>query len=529
MRAMEATPAPAASGGAPITNGARAPLPWKILSLFIFAELALYLLSSGPLAYGYMSDEFYYFDCADRLAWGYVDHPPLSLVLLRGVRATLGDSLLAIHLIPALAACATLVLVALLARELGGGRTAQGLSALAALISPVYLGIAGFYSMNAFEPALWAGAALILVRIRNGGDPRLWLALGLVLGMGLLNKISMLWFGLGLAVGLVLTPERRWLATPWPYLTAILCFVLFSPHVVWQLLHGLPTLEFMRNATEQKMVSKSPLGFAAEQLLMMSPLAVPFWLAGLIYYFTSTGSRYRLLGWIWISAFVLLAAGGSARANYLAPAYTALLPAGGVAFERLARRRSWRWLPATAASALAVSGAALAPMAVPLLSPASYVAYERTLRISPPVEQKGELGPLPLHFALRFGWPELMDAVKAAHATLSPEERTRAGFFGSLFGYTGAVNFFGRDMGLPPAISGHNNYWLWGPRGVSGDVMIVLAPSDSELGELFERVERVAGIDCRYCMPDMRRLSVYVCRGLRRPIAEIWPRLKHYI
>ena len=122
-----------------------------------------------------------------------------------------------------------------------------------------------------------------------------------------------------------------------------------------------------------------------------------------------------------------------------------------------------------------------------------------------------------------------MDAVQAAHATLSEEERTRAGVFGSSYGDTAAVNFFGRDAGLPPAIGGHNNYWLWGPRGLSGDVMIVIAPSDSELIELFERVERVAGVDCRYCMPYMRRLSVYVCRGLRLPLAEVWPRLKRYI
>ena len=285
----------------------------------------------------------------------------------------------------------------------------------------------------------------------------------------------------------------------------------------------------MRNAAEQKMVSKSPLGFAAEQLLMMSPLAVPFWLAGLIYYFTSAGSRHRLLAWIWISVFVLLAASGSARANYLGPAYTVLLPAGGVAFERLARRRSWRWLPATTASALALSGIALAPMAMPLLSPESYIAYERTLGLAPPVEQRGDLGPLPLHLAQRFGWADLMEAVQAAHATLSEEERTRAGIFGSSYGDTAAVNFFGRDAGLPPAIGGHNNYWLWGPRGLSGDVMIVIAPSDSELVELFERVERIAAVDCRYCMPYMSRLSVYVCRGLRLPLAEVWPRLKRYI
>jgi hypothetical protein len=507
----------------------RAPLPWKILWILIVAELAVYLLSSGPLAYGYMSDEFYYFECADRLAWGYVDHPPLSVALLGGVRAVLGDSLLAIHLLPALAACATLVLVAALARELGGGRVAQGLAALAALISPVYLGVAGFYSMNAYEPMLWAGAALILARILNGGDPRLWLALGLVLGIGLLNKISMLWLGLGLAVGLMLTPERRWLATPWPYLAAGLAFALFAPHVVWQLQHGLPMLEFMANAAEVKMVPKSPLRFASEQLLMMNPLAVPLWLSGLVYYFaTSEGSRHRLLGWIWITTFLLLAAGGSARANYLGPAYTVLLPAGAVAFEQIARRRSWRWLPATAAVLLIVGGIATAPMAIPLLPPARYVQYERALGISPPVEEQGRAGPLPLHLALRLGWSELLAAVEAAHATLSEEERAGAVVFGSWFGDTGAVNFFGGEAGLPMAISGHNHHWLWGPRGFTGDVMIVVARPDATVLEQFGRVERVAGIACRYCLPDRNRLSVYVAREPRQPLPELWPRLKHY-
>jgi hypothetical protein len=376
---------------------------------------------------------------------------------------------------------------------------------------------------------IWAGAALILARLVNGGDPRLWLALGLVLGLGLLNKISMLWFGLGLAVGLVLTPERRWLATPWPYLAAGLAFALFAPHVAWQLQHGFPTLEFMRNAAEQKMVSKSPLGFAGEQLLMMNPLAVPLWLAGLVYYLASpAGRHHRLLGWIWITVFLLLAASGSARANYLGPAYTVLLPAGGVAFERLARVRGLRWLPATAAVVLALGGAATAPMAIPLLPPARYVAYERAIGLSPPVEEQGDVGLLPLHLALRFGWEELLEAVEAAQATLSGEERKRAAVFGSWFGDTGAVNFFGPDAGLPPAIGGHNNHWLWGPRGLSGDPMIAIARSDLRLVDLFERVDRVAGVGCQYCMPQTSRLSVYVCRGLRQPLREVWPRLKHY-
>jgi hypothetical protein len=526
---MDANPHPVARWERSTTSATRAPIAWRILSLLVLAELALYLLSSGPLAYGYMSDELYYFDCADRLAWGYVDHPPFSLLVLRGVRAALGDSLLAIHLLPALAACATVVLVAFIARELGGGRIAQGLAGLAALIAPVYLAVAGFYSMNAFDPALWAGAALILARILNGGDRRLWLGLGLLLGVGLLNKISVLWLGMGLVVGLALTPERRWLATPWPYLAAALAFAIFAPHLVWQVQHDLPTLEFMRNAAEQKMVSKSPLDFAGEQLLIMNPLAVPLWLAGLVYYFAPrAGGRHRLLGWIWITVFLLLAAMGSARTYYLGPAYTVLLPAGGVAFERLARGREWRWLPAMAAVLLVLGGAATAPATIPLLPPARYASYERALGLSPPVEERTDMGPLPLHFAIRFGWEELMKGVEAAHGTLSEEERAEAAVFGSWFGDTGAVNYFGREAGLPPAIGSHNNYWIWGPRGSSGEVMIVIAEPDDQIVDLFERVDRVTSVGCQYCMPGMSRLSVYACRGLREPLPEIWPRLKHY-
>ena len=170
----------------------RAPLAWSLLIGLALVRMALYLFSSGPLAYGYMSDELYYLEGADRLAWGYVDHPPLSLALLKLVRGVLGDSLLALRLAPALAGCGTLILTASLARELGGGRTAQGLAALAALVAPVYLALTGFYSMNAFEPLLWTAAALLVARIINGADARYWLLLGAVLGLSLLNKISTL-------------------------------------------------------------------------------------------------------------------------------------------------------------------------------------------------------------------------------------------------------------------------------------------------------------------------------------------------
>jgi hypothetical protein len=504
-------------------------IAWRWILPSGAAALALYLLSSGPLAYGYMSDEFYYLDCAAHLALGYVDHPPLSIAVLAIVRAVLGDSLLALHVVPALLHVAAIALVALLARELGGGRVAQALASLSALICPVYLADASFYSMNAFEPPIWALAALLVARILNGARPSTWVWLGAVLGLGLMNKISILWFGLGLAVGLVLTPQRRWLATPWPWLGALMSLVIFAPHLVWQMQNGWPTLEFMRNAAAEKMTHKSVLGFLAEQLLVMGPPAVPLWLGGLVLLFAGQrGARYRLLGWLWLTVIALLALSGSARSNYSGPAYVVLLAAGGVAWEGVSAVRGWRFAPLVVALLL-VLGLAAAPLAIPLLPPERYPGYARALGIEPPVDQVDELGTLPLHFALRFGWREVVDAVASAYDGLTPDERARAAVFGHSFGDTGALNFLGPALGLPHAVSGHNNYWLWGPGDIDGSVVIALAESEADLLPYFASVERVSGIDCHYCLPAVRHLSVFVCRGLRRPVDQIWPELKRYV
>jgi 4-amino-4-deoxy-L-arabinose transferase-like glycosyltransferase len=506
-----------------------APFAWRLVIGVALLRMVLYLLSSGPLAYGYMSDELYYLECANRLAWGYVDHPPLSLALLKLVRGALGDSLLALRLTPALAGCGTLILTALIARELGGRRTSQALAALAVLVAPVYLGLTGFYSMNAFEPLLWTAAALLVARIVNGAGAHYWLLLGGVLGLGLLNKVSTLWFGLGLGVGLLLTRERRWLATPWPWLAGAIAFVMFAPHVWWQVQHNWPLVEFIRNATTEKMVDKSPLQFLSEQLLVMHPVLLPLWLGGLVFYFvTAEGRRFQVLAWIWITVLCLLMASGSVRSNYLAPAYPVLLAAGSVAVERMARVEMWGWLPAAAAGILVVGGAVTAPMAIPLLPPAQYIAYARAVGISAPVDQVDELGAMPLHYALRFGWTELLGAVRTAFATLSPEERERAVVLGRWFGDTAAINFFGPELGLPRAIGGHNNYWLWGPGDASGEVLLAVAQTDRQLREWYEVVDRVAEVDCAYCMPDVDRLAVYVCRRPRLPIAEWWPEVQRY-
>src|SRR5437867_727220 len=139
---------------------------------FSAVALLVHLLTNGR--YGYFRDELYYIACARHLDFGYVDQPPLSILLLRLSEILLGDSLFAIRLLPALAGAATVALTGAIARELGGRAWAIALACAASFCALFNLAVGNFFSMNAFEPLLWMGAVYLLVRIINGGSPTIW-------------------------------------------------------------------------------------------------------------------------------------------------------------------------------------------------------------------------------------------------------------------------------------------------------------------------------------------------------------------
>lgn len=221
------------------------------------AAVLLFHVLTAP-GYGYFRDELYYLVNGEHLGWGYVEHPPLIGWAAALVRSTLGDSLHAIRFPPALAGALTVLLVGLTARELGGRRPARVLAMLAAALTPVHLSLVSVLSMNAFDLLWWALAGWLLVRLLLAADPRLWLAFGAVAGVGLLTKVSFLFLGLGLVAGLLLA--RRWdlLRSPWLWAGGALAALLYLPHVLWQVAHGWPTLEFMDNARRLKNVELGP-------------------------------------------------------------------------------------------------------------------------------------------------------------------------------------------------------------------------------------------------------------------------------
>ncbi len=498
-----------------------------LLLLLALATTALHFATIGN--YGYFRDELYYLACSDHLAWGYVDHPPLSIAVLAATRTLLGDSLFAIRLPVVLVGAAMVVLTGWLARELGGGRFAQVLAALAFVFMPAALGMATFYSMNALDLLFWLGAVYVLVRIINTGETRLWLAFGAVTGLGMLNKISVGFLVFGVLVGLVLSRQRRLLLSIWFWLAGAVAGLLFLPHVIWQMANGFPTLEFMRNAGALKIQPMSAVAYVGAQIFYTSPGAVPVWVGGLVYLlFARAAGAYRALGIAYLAILTLLIV-QHGKAYYLAPAYPMLFAAGGVAWERLSARRGWRWLRPVVVGLVIVVGLVVVPLAVPILPPASVIRYASAIGVEAPQEERQQRVALPQHFADRFGWENMVATVARVYQALPPEDRARAVIVGGNYGEAGAVDFFGRQYGLPHALSGHNNYWLWGPGNATGEVAIVVGASHEQLQQLFEDVTQADTVVSAYAMAYETNLPVYVCRHLKRPLAEVWPALKRYI
>src|SRR3712207_3433504 len=325
-----------------MTLSRKSPSRWSptgensLLAYLALAKLLLHLLTADN--YGYFRDELYYIAAGGRLDVGYVDFPPFVALVAAFTRWLLGDSLVALHLFPALAGAVVVVLAGLMARELGGGRFAQGLAALATLVAPSFLVMGTFISMDAFDQLFWVSAAYVLILILKRDRPGLWLLFGLIAGLGVLTKLTMLSFGLAVFVALLLTPARRHLLTPWPWVGGAIAALFLLPYVIWQITHGWPTLDFWADYGE-KVDPASPIEFLVEQVLTMQPLTLPLWLAGLYYYlFSREGRTFRPLGLIYILLFALFAI-QNAKFYFLAPAYPMLFAAGALTLERFVERR----------------------------------------------------------------------------------------------------------------------------------------------------------------------------------------------
>lgn len=493
--------------------------------LYIAAAVFLVHLLTAD-RYGYFRDELYYLACARHLAWGYVDQPPMIALIAWITVHTLGTSLLALRFLPALAGATMVWLTAMIARELGGGRFAQGLAAMSIALAGVYLIMAHLLTMNVFEPLLWMGCAYVVIRIVRTGNQKLWLWFGVLAGLGMENKYSIAIFGFAIVAGLLLTRERKAFRSPWIWLGGAIALAIFLPNLIWNVQHHWPFIELMRNIRASgRDIHRGPLAFLGTQIFMMSPLTFPVWLAGLLFlFFSRDGKRYRVLGWAFLVVLstVMILKG---KDYYSAPAYPMLLAAGAVAFERLFRNR--RWLKPVTVGILIAGTAPLLPMMIPILPLRTYLNYQEKLGLAPPATEKSHLrSPLPQYYSDDLGWPEMTAAVARVFNSLPPAERAKTAIFCQNYGEAGAIDFFGPKYDLPKAISGHQNYFLWGPRDYTGSTMIVLGDSRTRLDQYFHQVTLAGSFGQPYALEHG---SIWLCHDPRGwNLQQIWPRLKSW-
>ena len=490
--------------------------------LYIAAAKLIFHLATAS-RYGIFCDELYYIACSRHLDWGYVDQPPLIALITWIALHAFGTSLLALRLLPAMAGAALVWLTGKLAREMGGGRFAQSLAALAVACVPIYMTLDHWMTMNAFEPLFWMGCAWCIVRAINTGDGRYWLWFGVLTGLGMENKYGVAFFVLGVAAGLIATRERKWLASRWMWIGAAAAIAIFLPNLIWLARHDFPFLELMRNVRASgRDVVRAPIPFILDQALIMNPISFPLWLAGVAWLFWS---RYRVLGWTFVVVLMTFMVLGG-KDYYVAPLYPMAFAGGALAFESITRERA-RWSRAVYLAVLVAVTAALAPMAAPILKPESFSRYQKAIGLDPPQIEHHDNGPLPQWFADEFGWEDMVREVARVYDSLSPEDRAHTAIFGNNYAEAGAIDFYGPKYGLPAAVSSHQNYWYWGPRDYDGGIVIVLGSDSTGDREHFRSVEVAGHVGHPYARRD-RHFPVLVCRGLIVDLRAFWPSAKKW-
>jgi hypothetical protein len=450
--------------------------------------------------YGFHRDELATIDDARHLAFGYVAYPPLTAFLGRLEMLLFPITPRVIRFLPSVAQSVAIVLTAMMARRMGGGRPAQWIAALATAIAPVSLAASALYQYVAFDYLWWVLIAYSVVALIDTEDERWWIAIGAAIGLAVLTKYTIAFFVAGIAVGFFATGMQRHMKSRWFWTGVAIAFALAVPHFIWEVRHDFISLEFLKSIHARDVRIGRTDHFLIEQLYVSAnPLTIPLWIAGLIGL-----RRFRILTWMAIVPFILFVV-AHGRSYYTAPLFPMLFAAGAVLIDR------------ALLIAILPLGFAIAPVALPLAPINSRLFQTVTTLNSDFVEE--------------IGWPELTKEVARIWSTIPPGERARTAIFCGNYGEAGAIDLYGHAFGLPPAISSTNSYWLRGPGSPPPDTLIVLGGSRDRLEKRFASVTLAGHTPNPYHLQNEEtrdHADIFICRGLKLPWTELWSQIRSF-
>ncbi len=504
---------------------------------FLAGLVTLVLHAATAWRYGHFRDELYFIACAHHLAWGYVDQPPLVAVAA-WLAIPSHDSLLALRALPVLAAALTTVVAVAIARDLGGGRFAQILTAITVGLMPAYLALGNVLTTSSFESLSWTLVAWLAIKLARNEDaarsPLVWIGIALAVAFGIYGKYSMCLAVACFLVGLLVTGERRVLATPWFPLAGAIAFILVLPNFLWQLQHGFPFLEVLKGdaahrhafnnglVLESRNLASNTIAYLGEQILYTNPVAVPVWVAGLLGPFKiSRLKNVRFVSVAWVP-LIVIAIALEAKGYYTTGIYATLFAVGSVVVEQAAT-----WLRTTALVAIAVVALAAMPMSLPILPLRTFLAYTKIIGLT---GRNGE----PVHlvqplYAEEFGWDRLARDVARIYNAMPQGTRALTAVYADTYADAGAIDFFGKRYGLPKAISSQNSYWLWGTRGYDGQTLIAIGATRIDLlRQYYEKCQLVTTSTEPLKWIVEGPSPIYFCTGTNEPFDQIWQHIRWY-
>jgi hypothetical protein len=470
-----------------------------ILAGFAVVAFALHLATIG--LYGYHRDELYLLACGRHLEWGSVDHAPITPALSHLAALLLGESAFSQRVVATLAGALVVWLTGLVTRRLGGGRPAQLLAMASVLIAPVFIFVGGVYTTNAIEQLACALAVYLTLMVLDGSQVA-WLALGVVLGIGVLDKYTVLVFCLALAAAFVATQARAHLKTPWPYAGAVLGILLCLPTLLWQYAHDFPAIDFLRDHYAVRLRTVSLAAFFYQQPVILNPLSFAVAMVGLVASLRGR-SHPRIFGIMFLVAMAAFIA-SHGKPYYLAPFYPALIAIGAIACER--HIGSWR----LTAAAWVIGGAIAFVCTVPVL-PSETARDLRLYRLNEEFVQFAD-------------WHEVVSQIASAYRESGAEA-----VLTDSYGTAAALDRYGREFRLPPAISGANGYYTWGPPS-DPESVIAIGYAPELLGTLYRDVAPIGQLRGRFDLDnqfDFPRV-IYRCRGKLATLREKWPLLRRF-
>jgi len=471
--------------------------------------------------YDLFRNELYFIVCGRHPAFGYVDQPPL-VPLISALTQLGGTHVWLLRLPAVLAAVALVPLTVAFAQLLGATTRGAWLAAVAAAASALVTAMTATLNTSTFEALYFTLTAYLVTRAFLRAEPRAFWWAGAAAGLAFESRYGILMWAIGLFAGITLAGPRAILRSRDLWIGIGIASLIALPNVVWQAAHGFPFLELVRNDNSGNFTG-TPLQFTITQILTANVLLAPLWLAGIIApFFSRRLAPYRFLSVTFVVMAVIVVA-THGKMYYMAGAYPTIFALGAAACTRL-----WRTVIGIWATLAALNGAFALPFVLPILPPARLLALLDRPGVRPaPIEAAGIGAPLMQVFSDEFGWRGLAHRVEDVYASLPPADRAKAAIFASNYGEASAIDVYGR--GLPPALSGNNQYYLWGPRGYDGSLVIAVNVNPAKWSVMCDSAKVVASFGrSRYAMPYEVDRPIVLCRGMHPPLPLSWPQFKHY-